>query len=104
MSDEQCSAKSIRDSPSEEPGKYKAGTLAEHGSRLHGDLAHAHCPLAGLRHQYDVETEQGLDPHTVLVCYQLLHHYVLVMRVKKAGLSHTQSLFVHCREDLRFAW
>lgn len=50
LSDEQCSAKPVRDSTSEEPGKYKAGTLAEHGSRLrmlHGYPAHAHSPLSG---------------------------------------------------------
>lgn len=50
LSDEQCGAKPVRDSTSEEPGKYKAVTLAEHGSRLtmlHGDPAHAHSPISG---------------------------------------------------------
>lgn len=50
LSDEQCSAKPVRDSTSEESGKYKAGTLAEHGSRLrmlHGDPAHTHSPFSG---------------------------------------------------------
>lgn len=73
-----------------------------------GDVAwwSCSCPQSARRLEASVwcgNREQGLDPHTVLVCCQLLHHDVLVMRVNQAGLPHTESL-VHCREDIRFAW